>query len=132
MNLVKNKGLYFYLLLLAAILSMITVVLGATQHAMTTNMNFSTRLIIALVAGIVLVIANLFVDFDFWPLLPAVCFFLSFGMILNEGLPVVVDKINNISFQGGKFELVAAYLAMMAVASILGIVSCFIKKKEVK
>lgn len=130
MNLLKKKGLYFYLLLLAAILSAVTLALGSVQHAMTTNMNISTGLTIALAAGIVLVIANFFVNFDFWPLLPAVCFFLSFGMILNEGLPVVVDKINNISFQGGNFESVAAYLAMMAAASVLGIVSCFVKKRN--
>lgn len=130
MNLLKKKGLYFYLLLLAAILSAVTLALGSVHHAMTTNMNISTGLTIALAAGIVLVIANFFVNFDFWPLLPAVCFFLSFGMILNEGLPVVVDKINNISFQGGNFESVAAYLAMMAAASVLGIVSCFVKKRN--
>ena len=130
MNLLKKKGLYFYLLVLAAILSAVTLALGATQKAMTTNLNFSLGLIIALAVGIVLVLANLFVNFDFWPLLPAVCFFVSFGMIVNEGLPVVVDKINNISFQGGNFTQVAAYLVMMVIASILGIVSCFVKKRD--
>ena len=130
MNILKKKGLYFYLLVLAAVLSAVTLALGTTQHAMTTNMNFSIGLIVVLAAGIVLVVANIFVNFDFWPLLPAVCFFASLGMIVNEGIPVVVDKINNISFQGGNFTQVAAFLGMMLAASLLGIIACFVKKRD--
>jgi hypothetical protein len=129
MTRIKQKGLYYVLQLVASLLALVTLILGATQQAMTTNQNFSTGLMVALAVGIVLVVANLFVDLDFWPLLPSVSFFLGLGMIVNEGLPVVVDKINNISFQGGNFEMVAAYLVMMLVASVLSIIACFVKER---
>ena len=42
----KKKELYAYLIGAGAILSLVTVVLGASQKAMTTNYNFSTPLIL--------------------------------------------------------------------------------------
>ena len=50
-------------------------------------------------------------------------------MIFDQGLPVVVDKINNISFQGGNFNSVAVYMVMMLIACVLSFIACFIKKK---
>lgn len=130
MKLFKKKGLYCWLLVLAAVLALVTVVLGATQKAMTTNYNFSLPLTIVMAVGIVVVIVNLFVNFDFIPLLVSVLFSVGFGMIIDQGIPVIVDKINNISFQGGNFGSVAAYVAMMAVACILCFIACFTKKRE--
>lgn len=126
----KKKGLYSYLLVLAAILALVTVILGATQKAMTTNYNFSLPLIIVMAVSVVAAAANLFVRFDFMPLLTSILFSVGFGMIIDQGLPVIVDKINNISFQGGNFQSVAAYVAMMAVACILSFIACFTKKRE--
>ena len=130
MSFLKSRGLYSWLLVVSAILALITVILGATQKAMTTNYNFSTPLIIVMVAGVVAAIVNLFLRLDFMPLLASILFSVGFGMIFDQGLPVVVDKINNISFQGGNFNSVAAYMAMMLVACILSFIACFIKKRE--
>lgn len=130
MGMLKKKGLHYILLLVASVLALITVILGATQKAMTTNYNFSLPLIIVMAVGIVVVVINLFLDLDFLPLLVSVLYSVGFGMIIDQSLPVIVDKINNISFQGGNFNSVAAYVAMMAVACILCFVACFIKKKE--
>jgi hypothetical protein len=126
----KKKELYAYLIGAGAILSLVTVVLGASQKAMTTNYNFSTPLIIVMVAAIVIGIMNFFLNFDFLPLVASVLFSVSFGMIFDQGLPVVVDKLNNITFQGGKFEQVALYMILMLTACILSFIACFIKKKD--
>lgn len=130
MNLLKKRGLYYYLMLAAAVIALITVILGATQKAMTTNYNFSLPLIIVMVAGIVVVVLHLFIGLDFMPLLVSILFSAGFGMIIDQGLPVIVDKINNISFQGGNFNSVASYVAMMLAACALCFVSCFLKKRE--
>ena len=126
----KKKELYAYLIGAGAILSLVTVVLGASQKAMTTNYNFSTPLIIVMVAAIVIGIMNFFLNFDFLPLVASILFSVSFGMIFDQGLPVVVDKLNNITFQGGKFEQVALYMILMLTACILSVIACFIKKKD--
>ena len=130
MSFLKSRGLYSWLLVVSAILALITVILGATQQAMTTNYNFSTPLIIVMAVGVVGAIVNLFLRLDFMPLLASILFSVGFGMIFDQGLPVVVDRINNISFQGGNFNSVAAYMAMMLVACILSFIACFIKKRE--
>ena len=129
MNLIKKRGLYLVLLAVAAVLAVVTAVLGATQNAMTLNTSFSPLLTVSLVAGAVLVAVHLFVDWDFLPLLASICFSAGFGMIINKGLAVVVDKLNDISFQGGNFPLVAAYMGMAFAACVLSIVACFIRKK---
>ena len=54
----------------------------------------------------------------------------GFGMIINEGLPVIVDKINDISFQGGNFPLVMTYVIMSFAACLLSIIACFLKKRK--
>ncbi len=126
----KKKELYAYLIGAGAILSLVTVILGASQKAMTTNYNFSNPLIIVMVAAIVIGIMNFFLNFDFLPLVASVLFSVSFGMIFDQGLPGVVDKLNNITFQGGKFEQVALYMILMLTACILSFIACFIKKKD--
>jgi|GEM_PF-1403419 hypothetical protein len=129
MNSIKKRGSYLVLLAVAAVLAIVTAVLGMTQKAMTLNNNFSLPLTISLIAGTALALIHLVADWDFLPLLASVCFSAGFGMIINEGLAVVVDKLNDISFQGGVFPLVAAYMAMSFVACVLSIVACFLKKK---
>ena len=108
----KNKGLYAWLIAVSTVLAVITLILGSTQKAMTTNYNFSMPLIVVMAVSIVVGVLTFFLDFDFLPLLASVLFSVSFGMIFDQGLPVVVDKINNISFQGGNFSQVALYLAL--------------------
>ena len=126
----KNKGLYAWLIAVSTVLAVITLILGSTQKAMTTNYNFSMPLIVVMAVSIVVGVLTFFLDFDFLPLLASVLFSVSFGMIFDQGLPVVVDKINNISFQGGNFSQVALYLALMLTACILSFIACFVKKKD--
>ncbi len=126
----KKKGLYSWLIVISTILALITVILGATQKAMTTNYNFSQPLIVVMTAAVVAGVLNFFLDIDFLPLLASVLFSCGFGMIFDQGLPVVVDKLNNITFQGGKFEQVALYMALMLVSCVLSFVACFIKRKD--
>ncbi len=126
----KKKGFYYILMIVAAVLILITAVMGATQKAMTKSVGFSLPLIISLIAGAVLVLADGFLKLDFLPLLASALFSIGFGMILNEGLPVIVDKINDISYQGGNFPLVMTYVGMAFAACTLSFAACFIKKER--
>ena len=129
MNTKQLKSADVLLLMIAAVLAVVTVILGATQKAMTLNTNFSVPLIASLAGGIVLTVIYVFSHVDFLCLLASVCFSAGFGMIINEGLAVVVDKINDISFQGGNFPQVAAYMVMMLLACVLSIIACLKGKK---
>ncbi len=129
MNTKQLKSADVLLLMISAVLAVVTVILGATQKAMTLNTNFSVPLIASLAGGIVLTVIYAFSHVDFLSLLASVCFSAGFGMIINEGLAVVVDKINDISFQGGNFPQVAAYMVMMLLACVLSIIACFKGKK---
>lgn len=126
----KNKGIGFYLEAVAAILAIVTLVLGVNGKALTNNANIGIDVIIVVAIGVACAIAGFFVDFDFWTLLPAVCFFVAFGMIISGGAAVIVDKINNISFVGGDFTQVVTYLILLGVSSLLCIVACFFGRKR--
>lgn len=130
MSFLKKKNLYSWLLVISAVLIAVTAVLGATQKAMTTNTNFTLPLILVLTAGAAIALCNLFTRLDFMPLLASVLFSVGFGMIFSQGLPVIVDRLNNISFQGGNFSFVAMYMVMTLIACVLSFIACFIKKKD--
>lgn len=129
-GILKNKSIGCYLELLAAVLAIVTVIMGATGNALLNNASFDAFMIVIMSLGAVLAIAGFFVKFDFWLLLPAICFFIGFGMIVNGGAAVIMDKINNVVYSGGNFNAVVSYLIMMGVSCILSIVACFMKSKR--
>ena len=126
----KQKGFYYILLAAAAVLILVTAIMGATQKAMTKSVGFSIPLIISLAAGVAVVVIDAFTSFDPLPLIASALFSVGFGLILYEGLPVVVDKINDISYQGGNFSLVMTYLVIAFIACVISFAACFLKKNE--
>ena len=130
MSFLNKKALYSWLLAIGAVLIVVTTVLGATQKAMTTNTNFTLPLILVLAAGAAAALSNLFIRLDFMPLVTSFLFSAGFGMIFSQGLPIIIDRLNNISFQGGNFSCVAAYMIMAFIACVLSFIACFIKKND--
>ena len=122
----KKRGLSAYLELIAAVLALATVIMGATGKALLNNASFDWVMILIMGAGIVLAIVGFFFRFDFWVLLPAACFFVGFGLIVNGGAAVIMDRINNVVYSGGNFNAVVTYLVFMGIACILSIVACFL------
>lgn len=121
----KRKGIGFYLELVAAVLAIVTLILGLNGQALLNNTNFGVEMIVVVVLGAVLAIASLFLDFNFWGLLPAVCYFVAFGLVINGGAAVIMDKINNVVYSGGNFDSVVLYLGLLGAACLLSIVACF-------
>lgn len=126
----KNKGIGFYLELIAAVLAIVTAILGMTQNALTTNTNFTPVMDILLFVGALAAIAGFFVDFDFWPLIPAICFSVVFGLTVNGGANVIADWFNKVVYSGGNLTCVISYLIMLGAASILSIVACYLNPKK--
>ena len=126
MNSIHKKEVDCILMSAAAVLALVTVIMGATQKAMTLNVNFSLQLILSLSAAVTVAILRFFANFDFLPLAMSVLLSAGFGMIINEGLPVIVDKIN----EGGNFPLVMTYVIMSFAACLLSIIACFLKKRK--
>lgn len=85
---------------------------------------------ILLIVGTTCALAGLFVKFNFWVLLPAVCFSVTFGMVIYYGSAVVMDKINNVVYSGGNFSSVISYLVMLGIASVISIAACYIPEKK--
>lgn len=125
LKLLKTKKVGFYLELVAAMFAVVTLILGLNGHALLNNENFGAEMIVVVVLGAVFAIAAFFVQFRFWGLLPAVCFFIAFGFVINGGAAVIMDRINNVVYSGGDFNSVVTYLAMLGIASILSVAACF-------
>ena len=118
MNSIHKKEVDCILMSAAAVLALVTVIMGATQKAMTLNVNFSLQLILSLSAAVTVAILRFFANFDFLPL--------AMSVLLSAGF----DKINDISFQGGNFPLVMTYVIMSFAACLLSIIACFLKKRK--
>ena len=117
-----------FLPLIAAVLALATIVIGLIAPGFAYS-TFDTPLIIMLAAGILGSILCFLVRLDFLPLLTAAVYGCAFGRVLYRAAPVIADKANNISFQGGNFETVVLYIALTGLACILMIVACFHRER---
>jgi len=112
----------------AAVLSIVTAVLGSTQNALVQNTSFSLPLILSLAAAVVLIVVSFFVSFDVLPLLISAVLSLAFGLLVKGGAEVVNDHNLNIQFSGGNFSQVLVYLILLGLAVVLAIVNCFVAR----
>ncbi|MBO4989987.1 MAG: hypothetical protein J6D37_06610 [Clostridia bacterium] len=126
LNRVKTRSIGFWLELVGGVLAIVTLVMGMTQNALVTNTNFDVPTVVLLILGAVLAIAGFFVDFDFWALLPAACFFVALGLVAIGGAPVIADWFNKVVYSGGNLSCVIAYLSMLGASSLLSIAACYL------
>ena len=122
---IKDKSIGFYLDLVAAVLLIVTLAIGSSGGPLLNNTNFGADMIVVVVLCVLLAVAPLFHKLRFWSLLPAACSFVSLDIVVNNGAAVIMDRINNVVYSGGKFESVLAFLILTGIACVLCIVACF-------
>lgn len=123
---IKDKSVGFYLEVVAAVLLIVTLIMGSNGGPLLNNTNFGGDMIAVVVICAVLAVAPFFHKFRFWGLLPAVCSFVALGIVVNDGAAVIMDRINNVVYSGGNFDSVLTFLILTGVACILCIAACFI------
>ena len=120
----KKKTLWAFVGIVAAVLAVATIVAGLVAPGFAYS-TFDTLLIVLLAVGAALGILSFVLPLDFLPLLTTAVFGCAFGRAIYRAAPVIADKANNISFQGGSFAMVVVYLTLIGVACLILIVSCF-------
>lgn len=123
----RKRGILSYLNFAAALLALATIIAGLAAPGFAYS-TFDTMLIIILAASIVVSVLSFFVPLGFLSLLAAALHGCAFGRTIFCAGPVIADKVNNISFQGGSFAMVVVYLTLTGIACVLMIVSCFLSE----
>ena len=125
----EKRTIWAYFGIVAAVLAVATIAAGLIAPGFAYS-TFDSMVIIFLAVGAAVSLLSFFSGLDFLPLIAAAVLGCAFGRIIYRAAPVIADKANNISFQGGSFEMVMVYIALTGAAAILMIIACF--NREVK
>ena len=125
----KDKTKWFYISFISDILCLIAVVYGMISKGFPGNY-FPQMIIIVVGVGIVVHLANVFLDFHWLPILPTLAYGITFGLVLKYGIPTITDKYWGVYYSGGNFANVMTYIALVGVALLLAIVLLFFKQSS--
>lgn len=126
----KKKGADFYLMLVAALASVVCGVLVLLWGGFATAATVTVQIPILLFIGAAVFIVSVWFDLDFMPVLEGAFYVLAFAFILSYSINVIVDQINAIQNSGGDFASCLTYLILSVGSILLTIVACFCKKQR--
>lgn len=128
-KMLKDKTLWFYAELAAAVLVVIALVIGWTTKGLVKN-TFSVSIVVCGVIGILLEVLYLFVNLEILPLAVTIMYALTFGIIGNQGSYVISDHFNGVNFLGGNYSMVLQCLFLTGIALVLSIIALFNDQKK--
>lgn len=125
----ENRTIWFYLSFAAMALALATIIAASVKPGFAYG-NFDSLTVVFLALGIAVQIAALFWEQDFMPVAATALYACGLGRIIENGGSVIADKLNNISFVGGNFDMVALYIALMLVCCAVMVVCCFMPQRK--
>lgn len=125
----KDKTVWFYVEIAAAVLTVIAMVIGWITKGLVKN-TFSGSIVICAVIAILLEVLYQFVDLEILPLAVTIMYALTFGIIGNQGSYVISDHFNGVSFLGGNYSMVLQCLFLTGAALVLSIIALFNDQKK--
>ncbi len=128
-DMLKEKTVWFYVEILAAVLIAVAVILGWTTKGLVKN-TFAPSIIICAVIGILLEILYQFINLEILPLGVTVMYALTLGIIANQGSYVISDHVNGVSFLGGNYQMVMQCLILTGTGLMLSIIALFFEQKK--
>ena len=118
----------FYFGFVAGLIALIGAIgLIATDFG---DITFSWITVALAMGGFAFEILNCLADLAVAPLLSAVCFGCALSWHLYIGLPTLSDIWNGVNYIGGNAKAVIVFGVIFAVATLLGIVSCFMSQRK--
>lgn len=125
----QNRTFWFYLAFVPMALAIATIVAVAVKPGFAYG-NFDSLTVIFLAVGIALQVVSVFWDQDFVPVLATAMYGCGLGRIIENGGSVIADKMNNISFVGGDFNMVALYIGLMLLCCVIMVICCFASQRK--
>jgi hypothetical protein len=125
----SQKTKWFYLSLASAVLAIIAIIYGLATKGFPGDF-FSEWIVVTLLLGIAVQYANIYVHFHWVPILSAVCYGTSFGLVILYGAPTVADKYWGITYSGGNFNAVLTYLVLTGIAMLLAVALLFFNQDK--
>jgi hypothetical protein len=121
-----NIRIYSLLEAVAAVLAIITAILGMSHTAMLMSTSFTADIFVFLFIGAAVSVSTMFLKFDFIPVISSVFYSVAFAFVVVHGAQVIMDKINNITFSGGNADQVISYVVLLVITIVISVVACFI------
>lgn len=130
-NIIRNKKIGFYFVVLAAIVGVISLVrflLWAPSHN-----NLDVIVIVALVAAIALDVFLIFKDNSFIMVATTICYTIAAARLLTNSVGSFVDAIQGINMFGDSTQVatITSISICMLVSVLLSIIASFMKREKV-
>ena len=123
-NVFKNRGLGFYMNLIAGATALLGavlyIVLDGTDKTFT-FIGFALALAGAGSAALTVVTRREFAAF-----VPTAFYAAAFGVVLRVAVPSLSDVWNKVNFIGGNAAMGMAFAGVFFLCAVLGVVSCFV------
>lgn len=129
-NLFSSKKGGFYVGAAVAAVALIADILFIAFDLQDKTFSFITFFMV--LAGAAATVAELFLPFDFWPLVSTLFYGAGAGMHIYLALPTLSDVWNEVNFVGGNPVMAAVFSVIFLAVAIVSAVSCFMTRSAVK
>ncbi|MCI9518107.1 MAG: hypothetical protein HFK08_02475 [Clostridia bacterium] len=126
-ELIKNKGLGYWLSCGAALLALVTaIIVFATSGTALPNTASNGWVIgLVLLIGVAVQVVVTFLPLRFASVISVLCYTLAFGVVANKIPTAVADYFNKVAYTGGSFEMCMFYAVAVFAVALIALVSCF-------
>lgn len=128
MKILKNKTTGFYIGLVAAVLAIISSLIFTITNS--SDRTFSIITVIFMVLGALAQLFNIFFDYKFSPIIPAILYSVGVSMHFNVGLETLSDVWNGVNYIGGNANAVIIYGILFMIVTIAAIVTSFMEQRK--
>lgn len=122
-NVFKNRGLGFYMNLIAGAAALLGAILYIVLDG--TDKTFTVIGFALALAGAGSTALTVFTRLKFAPFVPTAFYAAAFGVVLRVAVPSLSDVWNKVNFIGGNAAMGMAFAGVFFLCAVLGVVSCF-------
>lgn len=102
-------------------------IVGSIYYVIQSNIDqcFNPLFFILMLIGVVCVVMQFLIRFDFLTVLAGISWGVSLGVMVNNMLPSMSDVWNGVNFIGGNLTAYIVYTVFAFICAVLGIIACF-------
>lgn len=123
-NVFKNRGLGFYMNLIAGAAALLGAILYIVLDG--TDKTFTVIGFALALAGAGSTALTMFTRLKFATFVPTAFYAAAFGVVLRVAVPSLSDVWNKVNFIGGNAAMGMTFAGVFFLCAVLGVVSCFV------
>ena len=126
-ELIKNKGLGYWLTCGASLLALVTaiIVFATSETALPNTVSNGWVIGLVLLIGVAVQVAVTFLPIRFASVISVICYTAAFGVVANKIPNAVADYFNNVAYTRGNFGMSMIYAVAVLAVALIALVACF-------